>query len=141
MNGNPNYGVTYYTPPPQFSPPRSSGNGMATASLVLGISGLLLSCCCGVGGILGLVGLILAIVSRSGSPDGRMNGAAIAGLILSILTLLMGVLSVVAVILSNLGVIAIPFLAILEEGLGGDVFDEIFREMERSMSLAALSVF
>ena len=111
---------------------------MATASLVLGICGLLLTCCCGAGGILGLVGMILAIASRSGSPDGKMNGSAIAGLILSIITLLMGLVSIVLAVLSYSGIMALPFMMLpfMEDGtFSEDFFEEFFREMEQSMSL------
>lgn len=70
-------------------------NGLAIASLVLGIVGLVFSVIPGlslIGASLGVVGLILAIVANK---KGK-SGAAKAGLILSIIAIVLGVAFYVA---------------------------------------------
>lgn len=86
-NPPPNYG---YNPPP---PPQKRTNGMAVASLVLGIVGFVLSCCCctGVSFICSVLAIIFAIVSKNSNPDGRMNNMAIAGLIIGAVGAALGV--------------------------------------------------
>lgn len=64
-------------------------SGMATASLVLGIIGILFTCCCGTGAVLGLIGLILAIVDRK--RNGSFSSVALGGLITSIIAVVLGV--------------------------------------------------
>lgn len=61
----------------------SGKKGLAIASLVLGILGVL-GCCC-FGGVLGIVGLILGIISIT--KQGK-SGMAIAGIILSAISVL-----------------------------------------------------
>lgn len=72
----------------------NKSSGLAVASMVIGIISFLLSCC--YGGILGIIGLILGIVSVAGHKGGK--GMAIAGIIMSalsiaitLLTLLIGI--------------------------------------------------
>ena len=80
------------TTPPENS---SRANSLATASLILGIVGLVLLCtCCGalvatLG--LGIAGLICATKART--PEGLMPGTAKVGLGLAIANLVAGVLS------------------------------------------------
>ena len=57
---------------------RPSGNGLATATLILGIESLLLSCF--YGGILGILGLVLGIIALI---KGENKGMSIAGIITS----------------------------------------------------------
>ena len=76
------------------SAPDRSGGGLAIASLVLGIIGLLLF-------PLALIGLILGIIAVSKSGE-RNRGMAIAGLILSAVGLVFGCLSV-GILLPALG--------------------------------------
>ncbi len=64
-------------------------NGMAIGSLICGIVGILLCCCCGIGAVVGIVGVVLAICSRK-SNGGKMSGMAIAGLVCSIIAILLG---------------------------------------------------
>lgn len=64
-------------------------NGMAIGSLICGIVGILMCCCCGIGAIFGIVGVILAICSRKANA-GKMGGMAIAGLVCSIVAILFG---------------------------------------------------
>ena len=116
MNNTPN---PVYYPQPQPEPPKEK-NGAAVVSLVMGILSLVFACC---GGslIFGIVGIITAIVSKSKSSTGKLNGMAIAGLIMSIVGVVAGLITLIAFL--------IP--AIIAGGSGG--FDEIFRELERSL--------
>lgn len=98
----PNYN---YVPPQNYGynpPPKKPTNGMAIASLVLGIVGVVLSCCCciGVSLICSVLAIIFAIISRSSSPDGRMNSMAVAGLIIGAVG---AALSIVVILLYALG--------------------------------------
>ena len=83
---------------PVYSTPTAT-DGRATASFLLGIIGIMSSCCGGLSGLalpISLVGLVLGIlVLRSGNPNGR--GHAIAGVILCGLHLLLPILIIVAV--------------------------------------------
>lgn len=82
------YNVGGYQEEPQ-------GNGMATASLVLGIvSAVLLCCAFPFNCIAAIIGIILGFVSKKGAE--RLSGNAKAGIIISIIVL---VLSVILLIL------------------------------------------
>lgn len=84
------------TPPPNnsygsnyqqgYTPKRN--NGMALASLILGILSVVMCCCGGFGVILGAVGIVLAILSRGREP---METNAKAGLFLSIGGIVLGI--------------------------------------------------
>ena len=75
-------------------PPASSGNGMATASLVLGV----LSLC---GGIASIPGLICGIVGlgRANQRGGSGSGMAIAGMVLSVIGLFTAIPLLIALLL------------------------------------------
>ena len=94
MNNTPN---PVYYPQPQPEPPKEK-NGAAIASLIMGILSLVFACC---GGslIFGIVGIITAIVSKSKSPTGKLNGMAIAGLIMSIVGVVAGIAGMVVLII------------------------------------------
>lgn len=64
-------------------------NGLAIASLVLGILSIPAGCCYGAGIIFAIIGLILGFVSKK--PDTSFNGMAIAGIICSIIGILVGI--------------------------------------------------
>lgn len=82
--------VQYQAPPEQIIP--SGPNGCQIASLVLGILGIPGCCCYGiVGFILGLIGLILAIVGNKKNK----SGVGVAGLVCSIIALLLGVVGTI----------------------------------------------
>ena len=98
-NGYPqNYPIA---PPPQNTyrpageyqyPPEPEKNGMAIASLVMGILSLL-CCCCGYAGVgFGALGIIFALLSRKEEP---MCSQAKTGLILSCIGLAMTVIVVI----------------------------------------------
>lgn len=64
--------------------------GMAIASLVMGIIGLVLGCCIYPAIIFGSLAIIFALLSRGGEMN--MNGYAKAGLILGIIGIAAGIL-------------------------------------------------
>lgn len=85
---NPYQTPTQYGTPGYGLPPRRDGR--ATASLVLGLVGLLTLCCCGPAGIVtGIVGLVFGIQTVQ-SED---RGMAVAGIVLNSIVLLISVAS------------------------------------------------
>lgn len=81
---------TQYEPYQSVSPEK---NNLALASLVMGILALPSICCCMFLGIIfGVLGIVFAIMSKSG---GKMDGQAKAGLILSIIAIVVSVLVVI----------------------------------------------
>lgn len=107
----PQYGSapTYGAPAPQYgySAPQYSAtpptNGLAIASLILGIVGVLGLCCYGVPGLLLGIGAIVcghlskkAIEASNGTQGGA--GMAKAGFILGIVSVVLGVIAVALVI-------------------------------------------
>src|SRR5579872_1469631 len=80
-----------YLPPPQAV--RSDSSNMATIGLVCGILAL---CCCCFGRLLGAAGIIcssIALAQSSNDPQRLGYGAAMAGLVISIIALLLHSLS------------------------------------------------
>ncbi|MBQ9984645.1 MAG: DUF4190 domain-containing protein [Lachnospiraceae bacterium] len=71
------------------------GQGLEITALVFGILGLVMCCC---NGFFGFVGLILSIVALA---KGRRNGKTIAALICSIIGLMIGLIMFVAVIMDE----------------------------------------
>lgn len=59
-----------------------NSNGVAIASLVLGICSMVTCCCCLLGLLLGVIGIVLACVDKKGR---EWDGILIAGLVCSIL--------------------------------------------------------
>lgn len=72
----------YYQPQqPQGKDP---GHGFAIASLVCGIVGVVMACCCTfLGIVLGVVGIVLAFLAKNKSYTNSFEKLAMAGLILS----------------------------------------------------------
>ncbi|MDO4325133.1 MAG: DUF4190 domain-containing protein [bacterium] len=94
MQGNgssqmPDYGDRYEYP--HTEPPKKR-NGLAIASFILGLLGLLSCCCSPLGLILGVIGLILVILSKRGQP---FDPFAVAGLVLSIIAIIASLISFV----------------------------------------------
>ncbi|MGI8899465.1 MAG: DUF4190 domain-containing protein [Nocardioides sp.] len=92
-------------PHPGSYPAPAPTNGNATSSLIVGITTLVLSWCCGFG-VLGLVAVVLGMkgrseIRRSGGAQGG-EGIALAGVITGAIAVLVGLLVLIAVI----GVIA-----------------------------------
>lgn len=82
-----------YQQPPMGGPaPEDPGKGMGIASLVLGIAGLCTGWGYGVGCILGIIGIVLAVMSGNKSKEVglKQSSLAIAGLVLSIIAVVLG---------------------------------------------------
>lgn len=78
---------------PQYSQPQRQSN-MALASLVMGILGIVTSCCCFGGMIFGGLGILFALLSRLSD---RYEGYAKAGLITSIVAVVLAFTAGIAV--------------------------------------------
>lgn len=77
-------------------------NGLGIASLILSILGLLTCCFFGVPAIiLGIVGIVLAIICKH--QNGSFPGVAIAGLVLSIISTLIGITYLTLIIVGFYG--------------------------------------
>jgi len=117
--------------PPQASPKTS---GLAIASLICGIAGLLT---CGVGAAVGLVLGIVALVKISHS-QGRMGGQglAIAGVVVSACCAILGAILSAAVGLPLLGLLIILRNEIKEDVVDSwdnaqdDPFEDFFQDMD-----------
>ncbi len=100
--GNPSqYGAApVYQQVPSQSSQQSSGNGLAVGGMVCGIVSIVFACCCGVGSILGIVGLVLSLVSRKDSA--KLSGMALAGVICSAVGLLFSLVYVIYCIINGM---------------------------------------
>ena len=110
---------------PEKRPDVNQPNGTAIASMVCGILGLLLLCCCiafPLSIILGVAAIVLAILSKKDSP---FCGYAIAGLILGIFALLLGVVEFLYLMAVNM---------LVRDPSWAAVFDEIMEEYSNSGS-------
>ncbi|MFC4536263.1 DUF4190 domain-containing protein [Sphaerisporangium dianthi] len=89
--GYPPGGQPPYGAPPYQAPygKRPAGGGLGTAALVLGIVSLFLLLICGLGVLTAIVGLIIGIVAVAKHSN---RGRAIAGIVLSALTLVLAVI-------------------------------------------------
>ena len=78
--------------PNNFQRPNDPGKGTGAASLVLGIVGLCTGWLYGVGCVLGIIGVVLAVVSgnKSSAVGLNRNGLAIGGLVCSIIAIVSG---------------------------------------------------
>ncbi|TYQ14914.1 UNVERIFIED_CONTAM: uncharacterized protein DUF4190 [Acetivibrio alkalicellulosi] len=87
-------------------PTPAKTNGLAIASLVLGILGILLLCCFYIGVIPGIIAIVLSFLAKSkiresdGTETG--NGLATAGLIMGIATIALAIVFlVISLVLGN----------------------------------------
>lgn len=87
-----------YEPNKSYIEMRSAG--MAVASLIMGILGLVMSCCIYPPIIFGSLAIIFALLSRGGEM--HMNSYAKAGLILGIIAIICGILFLIYSILTLL---------------------------------------
>lgn len=86
-----------YTPQPNVNEP-NPGHGLAIASLVLGIISIVSCCCVYLSVVAGVVGVVLAILSKNKSKDNKFEGLAMAGLVCSIIGVVISVGYIVYVI-------------------------------------------
>jgi len=87
-----------YTPPPQYTNAnKGSNSGLAIASMVCGIISYM---CCYFSFFVSIPGLILGIISLSKKQDGR--GMAIAGVILSAISIAFYIIVIILVIVFSL---------------------------------------
>lgn len=75
------------------SPEEKRSNTMEVVSLVLGISSIVASCCCGLGIILGAMAVIFALLSRGNQ---KLGGNAMAGLITGAIGIVVGIGTIIA---------------------------------------------
>ncbi len=78
--------------------PEGTTNGMAVASLVCGILGLVLFWACFVGLVISIVAVVLGVVGRSKAkqlPGESGSGVALAGMITGVVGTLVGIVMVV----------------------------------------------
>ncbi|QNN53058.1 DUF4190 domain-containing protein [Nocardioides mesophilus] len=91
-----------YGYPPAGYPAPAPTNGKATAALIVGISTLVLSWCCGAG-VLGLVAVVLGVKGRSEirSSQGTQSGEgiAMAGIITGAVAAVIGILVVALIVI------------------------------------------
>lgn len=97
------------------------GSGCAIASLVLGILSLIL-CCVG-GGIFGIIGVVLGIISLCRKESGR--GMAIGGLVTSGIGLLLGIFMLIEILAVVAG------LGNLSNQDWQDIRDAVYEELEK----------
>lgn len=70
--------------------PAKKKSGLEIGALVCGIISILSCACCGLGLVLGIVALVLAIMSKKKNAEGKFSGMALAGLICGIVGILCG---------------------------------------------------
>lgn len=94
---NTTYNAQYQTPVYTAQPETqdSGSNAMAIVSLVLGILSIVMACCDGIGIVFGIVGLILAILSKKKSK----SGLGTAGLVCSIIGIVCSIIMIVWVVI------------------------------------------
>ncbi|MDE6762003.1 MAG: DUF4190 domain-containing protein [Lachnospiraceae bacterium] len=74
--------------------PEETSLGFGIASLVLGILSIITSCCCGLGLITGILGIIFGCVQPQ-DYTGKKPGIAIAGIITSCVGILFSILTII----------------------------------------------
>lgn len=115
-------GYDYNRPPLNPNLMYRQSSGLAVGSLVLGILGILFACCCGMGAILGIIGLILAIVDRN--RNGRFESIALGGLITSAVAIVFGVIMVVYLTVGIAELMNDPEFMSMYEELYGSMLEE-----------------
>lgn len=95
----PGGGYEYGYPPPGTP----TTNGKATASLVVGISSLVLSWCCGLG-LAGIAAIVLGVKARTeirashGTQEG--DGMALAGIVTGAIAVVLGLLVLILIVVA-----------------------------------------
>lgn len=124
-NGNSNPYSNPYSQPDQMPqmqvPQQNPGSGFAIAAMIVGILSMTL-CCIG-GFLIGIVGIILGIVSMSRKESGR--GMAIAGIVTSVIGILIGIFIIVEVLAVVVGI------GNMSESELNELRDAIYEELEK----------
>ncbi|MDF2942677.1 MAG: hypothetical protein K0S01_1535 [Herbinix sp.] len=97
---NPNQSQNQYQQYQQYQQPLQprKDNGMAIAAMVCGIVSFVFSCCLWYLALpLAIVGLVLSIIVIKNKKDGK--GMAIAGIVLSSITIIIAIIAIFAVVL------------------------------------------
>ncbi len=76
-------------------PEKAAQSNMALASLVMGILGIVTSCCCYGGLIFGSLGILFALLSRT---EDKLEGYAFAGLVTSLIAIVLVILIIIVLI-------------------------------------------
>jgi len=84
----------YQVPPTVTTEAQSTTDPMAIVGLILGILSIVLSCCAYWGLIPGIIGLILAILSKKKAKSGLATGAMVCSIIGIVLALIMTIIGV-----------------------------------------------
>lgn len=82
--------MDYNNNPNQYGSQIKPTNGLAIASMVLGIASIIFGLCYGIGLVLGVISIVFAIISKKAS-DGKLCGMALAGLICSIIGIVISI--------------------------------------------------
>jgi len=72
----------------------TTSTGFGIASLVMGIISILSSCCCGLGIIFSILGIIFGCI-QSKDAYGKKPGTAIAGIITSVIGIVFGIIAII----------------------------------------------
>lgn len=83
------------------SEPAEFSTGFGIASLVMGILSILTSCCCGLGILMSILGIIFGCI-QSKDEFGKKPGIAIAGIVTSIIGMLSGVLIIAIFVITGM---------------------------------------
>ena len=137
MNNSFDHQQVGFTPVPPSNPSSSAGRGLAIASMVCGIVGILMCCCCiyWINLVLGILAVVFAIVSAHQSK--RMRGMAIAGLILGILAILI----FIALFALELWIVSLSeeeFTALIGDTIRDTFGEEFYEEYMNSMGFEIL---
>jgi hypothetical protein len=85
---------------PGYPPPQQGSSGLAIASLVCGIVGIIATCCCGLFGIpLPLIAIVTGGMALA-NPNAQGKGMAMAGVVMGGASLLLIVLGVIIMLLN-----------------------------------------
>lgn len=83
------YSSNYYS-----STPEPPSNGYGIASLVLGILSIPGGCCCGIGVLFGILGIVFGCVQQR-DTFGKRPGIAIAGIVLSVIGIILSICCII----------------------------------------------
>lgn len=79
------------TPVAPVQPQQNYTDGLGIASMILGIVSVVICCCYGLGILLAIPGLILGICAKKNPNTGNKSGFAIAGIIISAISILLNI--------------------------------------------------